>query len=103
MLRISSRRLMWVANRRALTRPEGGRWGDERAIQEHREMVELQDRLTHAVKAVGNRPVAVCEVPESAADYNDQDTDTTDPDFDTYIEANEQVREWVRTLPRREN
>lgn len=95
MLRISSERLMWVANRRALTRPGGGRWGDETALRQREQMINLQDKLTAAVRTAPNRDIEVFDVPESKADYNDQDTDTTDPDMDTYIITANQVCRWL--------
>jgi transposase-like protein len=98
MLRISERRIEWTANRRALTRPGGGAWGDEQAVSDYQELVALQDDLTRTVEAVPDRPVAIFTVPEAAVDYDDRERDTTDEDIDAYVIMSRQVEEWLRGL-----
>jgi hypothetical protein len=97
MLRISSRRLKWVANREVVN-TRSGAWNDDSVVAAHRQLLRLQDELTRAVEAVPGRPTVVLDVPESAVDYDDSEKDTTDEDFDTYVTVSSRVREWLTSL-----
>ena len=101
MLRMSSRRIRFTAGRRALTRPGGGAVDDELAAADHRNLVTLQDELTRAVESAHlrqGRPAVVVTIPESEADYDRTDIDTTDQDFDAFVEASDQVAAALRSL-----
>jgi hypothetical protein len=91
MLRISYNRIKFTAGRRALARPGGGVIGDELAVADFHRLVALQDELTHAVEAVRDRPCVVMSIPESTADYDDIERDTTDQDFDAFVVASEEL------------
>lgn len=98
MLRMSTARIRWAANRRAIARPGGGSAGDEGARADYQQLVALQDELTRAVEAVQGQPTLIHELPESAADYENLDKDTTDEDFDTYVVAAGKAIEWLAAL-----
>jgi hypothetical protein len=97
MLRISSLRLRWVANREVVN-TRSGTWNDDSVVATHRRLLRLQDELTRAVEAAPGRPTVVLDVPESAADYDDSERDTTDEDFDTYVTVSGRIREWLTGL-----
>lgn len=97
MLRISSLRLRWVANREVVN-TRSGTWNDDSVVATHRRLLRLQDELTRAVEAAPGRPTVVLDVPESAADYDDSERDTTDEDFDTYVTVSGRIREWSTGL-----
>jgi hypothetical protein len=98
MLRISRRRIQWAADRRAIARPGGGTAGDDGAKADQDRLVSLQDELSQAVEAITDRPSKVFELEESKADYTNLEKDTTDEDFDTYVEASERLWVWLRSL-----
>jgi hypothetical protein len=99
MLRMSSRRIKWTAGRRAMARRGRGATHDDQANRDYEHLLALQDDLTRAVEAIPDRPHKIIDTVEpEIEDYEDTETDSTDPDFDAFVETHEQVNAWLHSL-----